>query len=59
MLAIMAAFIGVGFWFYATQDKTTLVGERPAAERTTTGSATQQQPPLPNTPTPPTAPSQQ
>ena len=58
MLALMAAFVAVGFWFYATQDTTTLVGDRPAAERTTTGT-TPKEAPLPNTPTPPTAPSPQ
>jgi ferric-dicitrate binding protein FerR (iron transport regulator) len=59
MLALMAAFVAVGFWFYATSDGTTVAtGERPAAEQATTGAGSQE-PPLPNTPTPPTAPSPQ
>ena len=56
MLALMAAFVAVGFWFYATSDSAIVAtGERPAA---TTGTGAQE-PPLPNMPTPPTAPSPQ
>lgn len=56
MLALMAAFVAVGFWFYATSDRAIVAtGERPAA---TTGTGAQE-PPLPNMPTPPTAPSPQ
>ena len=67
MLVLMAAFIAVGFWFYATRDNATVamserskgersMGERFAAGQTTTASGAQE-PPLPKTPTPPTVPS--
>jgi hypothetical protein len=57
MLALMAAFVAVGFWFYATQGSTTVARvDLPATEGKTGGPA-QQEPPLPNTPTPPTVPS--
>jgi len=41
MLALMAAFLAVGFWFYATADRTVATRERPAAEATTTGEGSQ------------------
>jgi len=58
MLGIMAAFIAVGFWFYATNnDPAVVTDNRPAEERTTTAAGSQERP-LPQTPTPPTVPAQ-
>jgi hypothetical protein len=57
MLCLMAAFVAVGFWLYMTNDSNVATDNRPAAERTTTGAAPQERP-LPETPTPPTVPSQ-
>jgi hypothetical protein len=55
MVALMAAFVAVGFWLSASNDSAPVVtDQRPAAERSTTGS---RETPLPNTPTPPTMPS--
>lgn len=56
MLGLMAAFVAVGIWFYAT-DPAVVTDDRPAQERSTAGAGSQEQP-LPATPTPPTAPSQ-
>jgi len=58
MLGLMAAFVAVGVWFYATNnDPAALTGNRPVEERSTTGAGSQE-PPLPQTPTPPTVPAQ-
>ena len=56
MLGLLAAFVAVGIWFYASPDDPAVVTDnRPAEERSTTGAGTQ---PLPRTPTPPIAPAQ-
>ncbi len=56
MLGLLAAFVAVGFWFYASPDDPAVVTDnRPAEERSTTGAGRQ---PLPQTPTPPIAPAQ-
>ena len=56
MLALLAAFVAVGIWFYASpEDPAVVTDNRPAEERSTTGAGTQ---PLPQTPTPPIAPAQ-
>jgi hypothetical protein len=56
MLGLMAAFVAVGIWFYASPDDPAVATDnRPAEERSTTGAGTQ---PLPRTPTPPIAPAQ-
>lgn len=56
MLSLVALFLAVGFWFYATSGSDTVAtDDRPKAEGTTTGSGSQEAP-LPKTPTPPTVP---
>ncbi len=56
ILGLLAAFVAVGIWFYASPDDPAVVTDnRPAEERSTTGAGTQ---PLPQTPTPPIAPAQ-
>lgn len=56
MLGLLAAFVAVGIWFYASPDDPAVATDnRPAQERSTTGAGTQ---PLPQTPTPPVAPAQ-
>jgi hypothetical protein len=58
MLALMAAFVAAGFWFYALDNSVT--GDRMVQDHTAQDrSANRTEPPLPNTPTPPTAPSPQ
>lgn len=58
LLALIAAFILTGLWFYAKVDDETVATDRPAIEQTTTGAGTREAP-LPSTPTPPTVPSPQ
>lgn len=56
MLGLMAAFVAVGIWYYASpHDPAVATDNRPAEERSTTGAGTQS---LPRTPTPPIAPAQ-
>jgi hypothetical protein len=57
MLGLMAAFIAVGFWFYAANNSPAVVTDNRPAEQRITGADSQERP-LPQTPTPPTVPSQ-
>lgn len=53
IVGLLAAFVAVGIWFYASPDDPAAVTDnRPAEERATTGAGSQ---PLPQTPTPPIA----
>jgi hypothetical protein len=60
MLGLLAAFVAVGIWYYASpDDPADATDNRPAQERLTTGErSTTGSGTLPRTPTPPVAPAQ-